>query len=193
MRKPPLNLQLLLCIHPSTFYRYQGESNAGNPDSFMKCFPAMIDAWRASFNTGSSSSSSSSSSTPEIPFIFFQLAPWPVNNADFLPYFRLVQEQSVSNLSRVGMVITADKGDSAAAFHPIHPPSKAELSRRAALVTQRLLYGDASVPLQGPRVVKAVYDAWSSSWGDYHFGTGSGSYVCNPGSGVTCVRVRCEV
>jgi len=103
-----------------------------------------------------------------------------------------VQEQSVSNLSRVGMVVTADKvshtetqrstshpflthaltqGDAAAAFHPIHPPSKAELSRRAALTTQRIVYGDSSVPLQGPRVVKAFYDAWDSSWGDYHYGT----------------------
>jgi hypothetical protein len=30
------------------------------------------------------------------------------------------------------------------------------LSRRAALLTQRILYGDLSIPLQGPRVVKAM-------------------------------------
>jgi hypothetical protein len=84
----------------------------------------------------------------------------------------------------------ATQGDAAAAFHPIHPPSKAELSRRAALVTQRIVYGDLSAPLQGPRVVKVMYDAWSSSWGDYHYGTGTGSYVCNPGSGFTCGGVR---
>jgi hypothetical protein len=35
-----------------------------------------------------------------------------------------------------------------------------------------------------------MYDAWNSSWGDYHYGTGMGSYVCNPGSGFACGGVR---
>lgn len=35
-----------------------------------------------------------------------------------------------------------------------------------------------------------TYDAWESSWGDYHYGTGAGSYVCNPGSGFTCGGIR---
>jgi hypothetical protein len=35
-----------------------------------------------------------------------------------------------------------------------------------------------------------MYDAWDSSWGDYHYGTGTGSYVCNPGSGFSCGGIR---
>jgi hypothetical protein len=42
-------------------------------------------------------------------------------------------------------LITADKGDAAAAFRPLHPPSKQGLSRREALITLRILYDNVSV------------------------------------------------
>ena len=93
-------------------------------------------------------------------------------------------------LPQVGMVVAADRGDSAGAFHPIHPPTKEELSHRAFLVTDRLLYGNTSSPLQGPQVVSATFDAWDDSWGDFHYGTGTGSYVCKPGTPFTCGGVR---
>merc|ERR1712000_715482 len=58
--------------------------------------------------------------------------------------------------------------------------------------TDRLLYSNLSAPAQGPQVSSAVFDAWDPSWADYHFGTGSNSYVCKPGSGFRCGGVRVQ-
>ena len=38
--------------------------------------------------------------------------------------------------------------------------------------------------------ISARYDAWTSSWSDYHYGTGAGGYVRSPGSGFTCGGMR---
>lgn len=169
----------LLSLHVSGFFWYQGESNCGQA-SFAKCFAAMITAWRAHFQN------------PEAPFIFFQLAPWPMLDSGVLAAQRQAQAEHSLSLPNVVMVVTADRGDSAGAFHPIHPPAKEELSHRAFLVMDRLLYKNASSPLQGPQVLKVTFDPCSSGWGDYHFGTGLNSYVCSPGSGFLCGGIRVQ-
>ena len=76
------------------------------------------------------------------------------------------------------MVVAADIADPAGSYHPIHPPWKAELGRRAWLWADNAVYGNASSPTSGPRVVATTWDVWDASWGDYHHGTGSNSYVC---------------
>lgn len=169
----------LLSLHVSGFYWYQGESNVGQA-SFAKCFPAMITSWRAHFNA------------PSAPFIFFQLGPWPLLDSGALPAQRQAQARYSLSLPNVGMIVAADRGDAAGAFHPIHPPVKEELSYRAFLVTDRLVYKNSSSPMQGPQVLKAIFDPWSSDWGDYHFGTGLNSYVCRPGSGFLCGGIRVQ-
>jgi hypothetical protein len=76
----------------------------------MKCFPAMIQSWRQHFDGGSSGTPfiffqvHSSAFTQSLfrlstrfPLGFLQLAPWPVNNQDFLPYFRLVPPPAPHN------------------------------------------------------------------------------------------------
>ena len=90
------------------------------------------------------------------------------------------------------MVVAADRGDASGAFHPIHPPVKEELSHRAFLVTDRLVYKNLTSPLQGPQPVKATFEPWDAGWGDFHFGTGLGSYVCKPGSGFRCGGIKVE-
>lgn len=40
--------------------------------------------------------------------------------------------------------------------------------------------------MQGPQPVKATFESWDASWGDFHYGTGIGSYVCHAGSGFHC-------
>mmetsp|Transcript_20227 Transcript_20227/g.47279 ORF Transcript_20227/g.47279 Transcript_20227/m.47279 type:complete len:341 (+) Transcript_20227:1-1023(+) len=174
----------LLSLPVATFYWYQGESNAGAPLPFMQCFPAMITSWRQHWTEASNTTLPG-----PIPFIFFQLAPWPALDNGMISTMRFAQ-MSALELPAVGMVVSADKGDAAGAFHPIHPPVKQELSRRAAMVTANLLYGDTSFPLQGPQVVAVTFDYWDASWGDYHYGTGAGSYVCHNNSGFTCGGVR---
>lgn len=185
----------LLDLEVSGWLWYQGESNVGDQPSFEKCFPAMINSWRAHWaNRSATQAHIADVSTPLAapkakPFVFFQLAPWPGLDLGAIPSMRLVQMSALA-LPEVGMVVTADQGDSAGAFHPIHPPSKAELSRRAALVLDRLVYGNVSSPLQGPQVVESVFDPWLPSWGDFHEGTGLNSYVCAPRSGFSCGGVR---
>lgn len=68
---------------------------------------------------------------------------------------------NATNLPKVGMVVAADRGDAAGAFHPIHPPVKEELSHRAFLITDNLVYGNKSSPLQGPQPVK-VSERWNA-------------------------------
>jgi hypothetical protein len=42
-------------------------------------------------------------------------------------------------LPGVGMAVTADIGDPAGVYHPIHPPYKQEVGRRAALAAENLV------------------------------------------------------
>ena len=122
-------------------------------------------------------------------FIFFQLAPWPSLNNGGIPEQRAAQVNA-TKLNNVGMVVAADRGDTAGAFHPIHPPVKEELSHRAFLITDHLVYKNLSSPLQGPQPISATFEPWDASWGDFHYGTGSGSYVCHAGSGFRCGGIK---
>lgn len=46
--------------------------------------------------------------------------------------------------------------------------------------------------LAGPQPIKATFEPWDASWGDYHFGTGLNSYVCHSGSGFRCGGIVVE-
>ena len=82
----------------------------------------MITAWRTHWDAADA---------PQ-PFIFFQLGPWPDHDTGAIAAQRQAQTGALA-LPQVGMVVAADRGDSAGAFHPIHPPTKEELSHRAFL------------------------------------------------------------
>lgn len=56
------------------------------------------------------------------------------------------------------------------------------MARRAALWAENVVYGDSSSPVSGPRLTSAVWDSWSADWGNYHYETGAGSYVCATGT-----------
>eukprot|EP00040_Diaphanoeca_grandis_P032063 m.193364 g.193364 ORF g.193364 m.193364 type:complete len:221 (-) comp32499_c12_seq3:93-755(-) len=79
------------------------------------------------------------------------------------------------------MVVAADIGDPAGTFHPIHPPWKQEVARRAAVIAENLVHGNTSVPLQGPKPIKVLWSEWDASWGNYHHGIQQG--VCESGGG----------
>lgn len=144
---------------------------------------AMVEDWRASW--------AAAGSAPVVPFVFVQLACWPTGATNnYLSIFRYAQQQMVAQLPRAGMVVSADMCDPAGAFHPIHPPFKAELARRAYLWADAEIYGNASSPRAAPLVVSAVWDAWNASWGDYHYGTGAGTYVCSFVNMFSCGGIR---
>ena len=93
------------------FLWYQGESNAGRPESYGLCFPAMISQWRDAWGQGAT------------PFIFVQLAPWPDHDVEVISGTRYAQLKALK-LPVVGMVVTADIGDPAGDCAPTPlPPS----------------------------------------------------------------------
>lgn len=176
----------------------------------------MVDDFRASW--------AAAGGAAVTPFIFVQLACWPLGNTGVLDAFRYMQA-SIASEPRTGMVVTADACDPAGAFHPIHPPFKQEVARRAFLWADAEIYGNTSSPRAGPVLTQSAWDAWEPSWcvcraprrahslapaaatltnpksdrapprplfnrGDYHYGTGSGSYVCGSGGQFTCGGVR---
>jgi hypothetical protein len=143
---------------------------------------AMVDDWRKSW--------AAAGSDAVVPFGFVQLSCWPTNNpANPLSIFRYAQSVLAQG-ARVGMGVANDICDPSGAFHPIHPPWKAELMRRLWLWADAEVYGNASSPKTAPMPQKAVWDFWDESWGDWHYGTGAGSYVCAGGSGFTCGGLR---
>ena len=126
---------------------------------------------------------------PVLPFLFVQLACWPDGDDGVLASFRYVQAQ-LAREPRTGMAVAADLCDPAGAFHPIHPPWKAEVARRAFLWADAEVYGNAASPRAAPALTRLSWDAWDPSWGDFHYGAGSGSYVCGSGGAFTCGGVR---
>lgn len=162
---------------------YQGESNAGDPNGYKCLQSSMILDWRASW--------AKVGSDADLPFVFIQLAAWPTGDSGMIPVMRVAVEDSL-RLPKVGMVVAMDVSDPSGAYHPIHPPWKAEVARRAFLWTDAVVYGNASSPASSPRPVSVTFDAWQASWGDaWHLGTGGNSYVCEGGQW-TCggIRVR---
>jgi len=141
----------------------------------------MVSDWRASWAKAGAS--------PTLPFVYVGLSAWPMDDAGIIPVFRHAAEQTTRDLARVGMVVAADIADPAGAYHPIHPPWKAEVARRAWLWADAVIYGNASSPASSPHAVAAVFDAWDASWGDFHHGTGANSYVCE-GTAWFCAGIR---
>ena len=133
----------------------------------------MIEDWRQSW--------ASVGSSPTLPFFFVQLSAWPTQDSPLIPVMRVAVENALA-MPNVGMVVSADLSDPAGAMHPIHPMWKREVARRAALWADNTVFGNASSPTSGPRLVSATWDHWDPSWGNFHFQYGSGSYVCETGA-----------
>lgn len=141
----------------------------------------MVDDWRASWALAGS--------VAVLPFAFVQLSCWPTGGS-FLPTFRYTQSSIAASQPNTGMAVTADMCDPAGAFHPIHPPWKEEVARRLWLWADGAVYGNASSPLTPPRPTSVVWDEWEGGWGDYHYGTGTGSYVCLSTGEFHCGGIR---
>jgi sialate O-acetylesterase len=174
----------LLSIPIAGILWYQGEANLNLPLRYNCSQRAMVRDWRRSW------AAVRAPEAPVVPFLFMQLACWPVAypSDPLLPAFRYMQQQLTSE-PRTGMVVTADLCDPAGAYHPIHPPFKAEVGRRAFQWFDNELYGNASSARAGPAVTSITWDSWEQSWGDFHWGTGANSYVCG-GSSFACGGLR---
>lgn len=164
----------LLPLAVSGYLWYQGEANAANPWGYQCAFPSMITTWREAWaQARPSATAAGTAASAATPFIFVQLAPWPANENGVLPVQRYAQLNALA-VPNVGMVVAADIGDPAGTNHPIHPPYKQEVARRAAVIAENLVHGDAAVPTLGPVPVNVSWDPWEPSWGDYHHGIAEG-------------------
>ena len=128
-------------IHPLAPYGfrgviwYQGESNRGDGMLYFAKKRALIQGWRDRFRT------------PDMPFLFVQIAPFQYGNdrPDQLPELWVAQQKTLE-IPHTGMVVTLDIGD----VKDIHPGNKSEVGRRLALWALADSYGREDVVKSGP-------------------------------------------
>lgn len=130
---------------------YQGEANAGDPDSYACRFPAMIADWRKKFDL------------PDMSFFFVQLAAFSSN------YALIRQAQTVAlKLPNTGMAVAIDIGDPTSPEGSIHPRRKQEVGRRLSLSALAVQYGK-DVVYQGPTMVSIDYNSHGNSSATVHY------------------------
>ena len=108
---------------------YQGESNKSNAREYRDRFPALIADWRKQWNT------------PELPFLFVQVAPFK----DMPPEIREAQFLTLGKSAHTAMVVITDIGDA----NDIHPADKEPVGKRLALAARAIAYG-GTIEYSGP-------------------------------------------
>jgi len=115
-------------IHPLVPYNikgaiwYQGESNVGRDEQYLKLFPGMIEDWRERWNS-------------DFSFYFVQIAPFDYDN-ELSPALRDAQRKSLIT-PKTGMAITMDIG----LPKSIHPGNKQDVGDRLARLALANDYG----------------------------------------------------
>ncbi len=123
-------------IHPLIPYAikgaiwYQGESNVGRHDQYLKLFPGMIEDWRERWND-------------DFSFYFVQIAPFEYGNG-LSPALRDAQRKSLKT-PKTGMAVTMDIG----VANNIHPGNKQDVGDRLARLALANDYGK-DVVASGP-------------------------------------------
>ena len=101
---------------------YQGEANNRRAAEYAKLFPAMIGAWRKTWDQG------------EFPFLFVQIAPYHY----MTPELREAQLKSWQSTPNTAMAVITDVGNAT----NIHPTQKEPVGGRLALAARALAYGE---------------------------------------------------
>ncbi len=129
-------------IHPLLPYRvagivwYQGETNAGRPDEYLKLLPAMINDWRKSYG--------------QVPVVVCGLANFQESHTDANYYggwarLREAQRKGTQQLENAGMAVLTDLGE----WNDIHPLHKKEAADRIARILRQRYLGEKIVA-EGP-------------------------------------------
>lgn len=120
---------------------YQGESDAGNPDTYRPKLEALMAQWRDMFGA-------------DLPVLVVQIANYgsvPVQPTESNPAeLREAQRLAVRDDPNAALAVTIDIGTS----YDIHPPNKQEVGRRLMRAARHVVYG-ADVPPSGPVPVRA--------------------------------------
>jgi sialate O-acetylesterase len=116
---------------------YQGESNAGKPQTYASLFTSLIRDWRSHFRQGN------------IPFLYVQLPNFM--DASYLPQesnWALMREAQAAALSEpnTAMAVAIALGE----WNDIHPDNKKDAGIRLAKAAHKLVYG-APIVASGPQ------------------------------------------
>ena len=113
---------------------YQGEANAGKPEVYPKVLTSLIQGWRQQFGR------------PELPFFIVELPPFADQfGSHYFTWTREAQATVAKMVPHCELVTTVNTTDGAS----LHPKTKLEIGRRAALLALRDVYGQ-KVVAQGP-------------------------------------------
>ena len=116
---------------------YQGEANVRRPEAHTDLFARFIEQTRGDF------------ADADLPFLFVQL---PAYESPWHPWqaFRESQRRSAATLPNVHMAVVTDAGEA----EDLHPPDKATVGERLALLARRHVYGeDVTADAPEPREV----------------------------------------
>jgi sialate O-acetylesterase len=113
---------------------YQGESNVGRANQYMRLKSMLTTDWRNNFSNN------------DMAFYFVQLAPWHNNNLTGISSANLREAQRrMSTNPNTGMAVTLDIGD----VNNIHPANKLDVGERLARIALSNNY-NFDIPFSGP-------------------------------------------
>jgi sialate O-acetylesterase len=126
------------------FLWYQGETNSGKADEYVKLQPAQILDWRTKWNQG------------ELPFLYVQLPNFM--DANYLPsesQWAALRDAQLKSLSvpNTAMAVGIDVGE----WNDIHPDNKKTVGERLALAAQKLVYHE-NITASGPLFQSATIE-----------------------------------
>ncbi|MCR5215221.1 MAG: sialate O-acetylesterase [Eubacterium sp.] len=130
---------------------YQGESNVDDYKTYKEEFEACINDWRRLWNT------------PELPFIFVQIASWCEGRREFgdKRAYLTEEQRKCTELPKTAMIQAYDLGE----YNDLHPTNKKELGRRMALAVEDLVYGKCNY-IPGPEAIEIKWGAFREDEGN---------------------------
>ena len=122
---------------------YQGENNANfaRADQYRVLFPAMIQSWRDAW------------ASPDLPFLFVQLAAFNAKEGGEWPELREAQAFTRDIVPNTGMAVAIDVGER----KDIHPKNKKPVGERLAKLAHKQVYGK-NVNARGPVPINCSFD-----------------------------------
>lgn len=123
-------------IHPLTpapvagVIWYQGEANAGKPQTYTRLLPKLIATWRDAF------------ASPELPFFIVQLPDFVgTMGGHYFIWLRESQAKVAADDPNVHLVVTIGSNDG----QDLHPKEKQVIGQRAALLARQFVYGQSII------------------------------------------------
>lgn len=137
---------------------YQGESNAGRPETYLDLMHALINGWRGLYHN------------PQLPFIYAQLPNF--QDVTYSPTESNWAELREAQLKALGdpntaMTVNIDLGE----WNDIHPDNKKDVGERMALAAQKIAYGETIV-YSGPLYETSEVEGDKISISFSHIGSG---------------------